>query len=125
MQSPADYIRQLETVVREQMAEIDQLRATICQKDAELDGVIDWIRGDAGALEALQAIYADPRQSPANVIKSASAAINFERSRPPSAAIVANLDLYAALERKPMTIEHEAPLASDRAGEALTGPEAD
>jgi hypothetical protein len=124
MMSPADYIAQLECVVREQMAEMDQLRATISRKDAELDTLVDWIRGDAGALEALQAVYADPRQSPANVIKSASAAVAYERAKPPSAAIVANFNLYEALERpKPMTIEHQGSLASDRGGEALTGPD--
>ena len=109
MLSPADYIAQLESVVREQMATMDQLRATIGQKDAELDGVIDWIRGDAGALEALQAIYVDPRQSPANVIKSASAAINFERSRPPSAALIGSFKLsdYFQARREPRVIEHD------------------
>jgi hypothetical protein len=36
MTAPADYIVQLEQVVREQMAEIDQLRAAIGRKDQEL-----------------------------------------------------------------------------------------
>jgi hypothetical protein len=125
MMSPADYIAQLECVVREQMAEIDQQRALVGQKNAEIDTLVAWIRGDAGALEALQAVYADPRQSTANVIKSSIGALPYERSKPPSATIVANFKLYDYLERRPpVTIEHEAPLASDRAGEALAGPEA-
>jgi hypothetical protein len=126
MLSPAAYIAQLEGVVREQMAEIDQLRATIGRKDAELDALVGWIASDEGALSALKAVYADPRQHTTNKVKAASAAIGYEMAKPRSAAIVANFNLYEALERKPVTtIEHEAPLASDRGGEALTGPEAD
>src|SRR6516165_9604417 len=88
MMSPADYIAQLESVVREQMAEIDQLRAAIGQKDQELDSLITWIAGDADALGALQAVYADPRSSPANKIKAAASAIAFERSKPASVSVV-------------------------------------
>jgi hypothetical protein len=88
MMSPADYIAQLESVVREQMAEIDQLRAAIGQKDQELDVLVGWIAGDADALGALQAVYADPRSSPANKIKAAASAIAFERSKPASVSVV-------------------------------------
>jgi hypothetical protein len=88
MTSPADQIAQLEYVIREQMAEIDQLRAAIGQKDQELDAVIAWIAGDAGALEALQSVYADPRTSQANKVKAAIGAIGFERSKPASVSVV-------------------------------------
>jgi hypothetical protein len=88
MMSPADYIAQLEGVVREQMATLDELRAAIGRKDAELDGLISWIAGDAGALEVLQSVYADPRSSAANKVKAASAAIGFERSRPASVSVI-------------------------------------
>jgi len=88
MMSPADYIAQLESVVREQMAEIDQLRAAIGQKDQELDVLVSWIAGDADALGALQSVYADPRSSPANKIKAAASAIAFERSKPASVSVV-------------------------------------
>jgi hypothetical protein len=88
MMSPADYIAQLESVVREQMAEIDQLRAAIGQKDAELDGLIAWIATDADALGALQSVYADPRSSPAIKTKAAIGAIAFERSKPASVSVV-------------------------------------
>jgi hypothetical protein len=111
MMSPADQIVQLEYVVREQMAEIDRLRG-------EVDKLVDWIAGDQDALSALRAIYADPRSSPTNKVKAASAAIGFERAKPPSATIVANFSLYDALER-PKTIEHQASLASDHGGEAI------
>jgi len=88
MTAPADYITQLEQVVREQMAEIDQLRAAIGQKDRELDGLISWIAGDADALGALQSVYADPRSSPAIKTKAAIGAIAFERSKPASVSVV-------------------------------------
>ena len=88
MMSPADYIAQLESVVREQMAEIDQLRAAIGQKDQELDVLVAWIASDADALGALRSVYADPRSSPANKIKTAASAIAFERSKPASVSVV-------------------------------------
>jgi hypothetical protein len=88
MMSPADYIAQLESVVREQMAEIDQLRTAIREKDTELDVLVGWIAGDAGALEALQSVYADPRTSTANKVKAATSAIGFEISKPASVSVV-------------------------------------
>ena len=88
MMSPADYIAQLEGVVREQMTALDELRATIGRKDQELDAVVAWIAGDADALGALQSVYADPRSSPANKIKAAASAIAFERSKPASVSVV-------------------------------------
>src|SRR6516164_489975 len=88
MTAPADYITQLEQVVREQMAEIEKLRAAIKQRDAELDGLIAWIATDADALGALQSVYADPRSSPAIKTKAAIGAIAFERSKPASVSVV-------------------------------------
>jgi hypothetical protein len=88
MMSPADYIAQLEGVVREQMTALDELRATIGRKDQELDAVVAWIAGDADALGALQAVYADPRTSVPNKVKAAIGAIAFERSKPASVSVV-------------------------------------
>ena len=81
MLSPADQIAQLEYVIREQMAEIDQLRA-------EVDGLVDWIAGEKDALSALQAAYVDPRSTPTNKIRAAASAIAFERSKPASVTVV-------------------------------------
>jgi hypothetical protein len=136
MMSPADYIAQLESVVREQMAEIDQLRATVREKDTELDGLIAWIATDADALGALQAAYADPRASPANKIKAAGLALPFERSKPATVTVIA--DFRGRVENaRSRTIElrkqewqrQEQPaeltstiLGGDHEGEAL-GPE--
>jgi hypothetical protein len=81
MSSSADQIAQLEYVIREQMAEIEQLRA-------EVDGLVDWIAGGNDALSALQAAYVDPRSTPTNKIRAASSAIAYERSKPASVAVV-------------------------------------
>jgi hypothetical protein len=128
MMSPADYIAQLESVVREQMAEIDQLRAALGQKDQELDGLISWIAGDAGALEVLQSVYADPRSSPANKIKAAASAISFEIAKPASITVVADFreQVKAArlhtleLRKAEWARQEQLPaLGSDYEGEAL------
>ena len=81
--TPADQIAQLEYVIREQMAEIDQLRA-------EIDGLVDWIAGGNDALSALQAAYVDPRSTPTNKIRAASSAIAYERSKPASVTVIAD-----------------------------------
>jgi hypothetical protein len=96
MLSPADHIAQLEDLVREQMAVIDELRAAVGQKDAELDGLVAWIAGDADAHSALCALYADPRTSPALKAKAAIGAIGYEIAKPVSTTIV--VDFRARVE---------------------------
>jgi hypothetical protein len=76
-----DKIAQLEYVIREQMAEIDQLRA-------EIGALVDWIAGEKDALSALQAAYVDPRSTPTNKIRAAASAIAYERSKPASVTVV-------------------------------------
>ena len=139
MTAPADYIAQLEQVVREQMTEIDQLRATISQKDQELDGLIAWIATDADALGALQSVYADPRSSPAIKTKAAIGAIAFERSKPASVSVVVDFKSRVhdarmqTVELRKQEWTHQPPLdldaptpatilGGDHEGEAL-GPE--
>jgi hypothetical protein len=139
MMSPADYIAQLESVVREQMAEIDQLRATIGQKDAELAGLITWIAGDAGALETLQSIYIDPRASIPWKVRAASSALPFERSKPASVSVVVDfksrvhdarmqtveLRKQEWTRQEPLDLDGPTPatiLGGDHEGEAL-GPD--
>ena len=75
-------------VARLQYEEIERLRAAIREKDAELDVLVAWIASDADALGALRSVYADPRSSPANKIKTAASAIAFERSKPASVSVV-------------------------------------
>jgi hypothetical protein len=122
------------------MAEIDQLRAAIGQKDAELDGLITWIATDADALGALQAVYADPRSSPAIKTKAAIGAIAFERSKPASVSVVVDFKSRVrdtrlqtvelrkqewARQAEPLDLDAPTPptiLGGDREGDAL-GPE--
>ena len=139
MMSPADYIAQLESVVREQMTALDELRAAIGRKDAELDGLIAWIATDADALGALQSVYADPRSSPAIKTKAAIGAIAFERSKPASVSVVVDfksrvhdarmttveLRKQEWTRQEPLDLDAPTPptiLGGDREGEAL-GPD--
>ena len=128
MLSPADQIAQLEYVIREQMAEIDQLRA-------EVAALVDWIAGEKDALSALQAAYVDPRSTPTNKIRAAASAIAYERSKPASVTVVVDfkrtLELqkaeWAAQDAQPkLPLDLDAPasptvLGGDQEGEAL-GP---
>ena len=132
MLSPADQIAQLEYVIREQMAEIDQLRA-------EVAGLVDWIAGEKDALSALQAAYVDPRSTPTNKIRAAASAIAYERSKP--ASVVVQIDFKSRVRdarmqtlelrkqewtrQEPLDLDAPAPptiLGGDHEGEAL-GPE--
>ena len=132
MTSPADQIAQLEYVIREQMAEIDQLRA-------EVAGLVDWIAGEKDALSALQAAYVDPRSTPTNKIRAAASAIAYERSKP--ASVVVQIDFKSRVRdarmqtlelrkqewtrQEPLDLDAPAPptiLGGDHEGEAL-GPE--
>jgi hypothetical protein len=127
-----DKIAQLEYVIREQMAEIDQLRA-------EVAGLVDWIAGEKDALSALQAAYVDPRSTPTNKIRAAASAIAYERSKP--ASVVVQIDFKSRVRdarmqtlelrkqewtrQEPLDLDAPAPptiLGGDHEGEAL-GPE--
>ena len=126
-----DKIAQLEHVIREQMAEIDQLRA-------EIGALVDWIAGDKDALSALQAAYVDPRSTPTNKIRAASSAIAYERSKPASVTVIADFRervrstrLHTVelrrqeWTREPLNLDAPTPptiLGGDREGEAL-GPD--
>ena len=129
-----DKIAQLEYVIREQMAEIDQLRA-------EVDALVDWIAGEKDALSALQAAYVDPRSTPTNKIRAAASAIAYERSKPASVTVIADfrsrvqnarsrtLELrkqeWARQEQPQLNLDAPTPptiLGGDHEGEAL-GPE--
>jgi hypothetical protein len=71
---PYAYIGQLEQIVHDQMANINQLRS-------EVDRLVSWINGDTDALHCLQSVYNDASTSEANRIKAASAALPFERAK--------------------------------------------
>jgi hypothetical protein len=127
-----DKIVQLEYVIREQMAEIDQLRS-------EVGALVDWIAGEKDALSALQAAYVDPRSTPTNKIRAASSAIAYERSKPASVSVIVDfksrvrdarmqtveLRKQEWTRQEPLDLDVPTPptiLGSDREGEAL-GPD--
>jgi hypothetical protein len=118
-------------VAKLQYQEIEKLRAIIRwkdqelgRKDAELDGLISWIAGDADALAGLRSIYADPRQNLANKIKAAGLALSFERAKP-AATVNTTFKLFDFLEAHRLkeqaakTIEHQPKLEP---GTVLGGP---
>src|SRR6516164_4580353 len=131
----SDDCEQYREIARLQYEEIERLRALIKQRDTELDVLVGWIAGDQDALSALQAVYADPRSSPANKIKAAASAVAFERSKPGSVTVVVDgkrtLELqkaeWAAQDAQPkLPLDLDAPpsptvLGGDQEGEAL-GP---
>ena len=121
MTSPADQIAQLEYVIREQMAEIDQLRA-------EVAGLVDWIAGGQDALSALQAAYIDPRSTPTNKIRAAASEIAYERSKPASVSVIVDFKSRVhdarmhTIELRKQEWTRQPQLGSDHEGEAI-GPD--
>jgi hypothetical protein len=80
------------------MAEIDRQRAVIARRDAEIDGLVAWIAGDADAHSALMAIYADPRQNTANKTRAAGLALPFEKAKPAATINNVNYSLFHDLD---------------------------
>jgi hypothetical protein len=131
MMSPADHIAQLEYALREQMTVIDELRATVDQRNAEIAELVAWIATDADALGTLRSVYVDPRTSVPNKVKAAASALPFERTRPASVNIVVDFreQVKAArlhtIEQRRLEwgrAESQPQLGSDHGGDAL-GPE--
>ena len=115
MTSSADQIAQLEYVIREQMAEIDQLRAEVAA-------------GGQDALSALQAAYIDPRSTPTNKIRAAASAIAYERSKPASVSVIVDFKSRVhdarmhTIELRKQEWTRQPQLGSDHEGEAI-GPD--
>jgi hypothetical protein len=102
MMLPADRIAQLEYVIREQMAEIDRLRAVVDRQGHEIEDLVAWIGGEKNALSALQAVYVDPRTKPDLKVKAASAAAPYESAKVSSAngGLVLRMDWYKDLTKR-------------------------
>ena len=76
-------------VAKLQYVEIERLRAALSQLNAENQRLLSWIMGEEpDALATLQKVYSDPRTSVPDVIKSASAALGYERSKPAQVSVV-------------------------------------
>jgi hypothetical protein len=72
----------LKEVVKLQIVEIDKLRA-------ENQRLVAWIMGEGpDALTALQKVYSDPSTPVPEIIKSATSALPFERSKPAAVSVV-------------------------------------
>jgi hypothetical protein len=134
-----DYESEYREIARLQSEEIEKLRAMVSQRDTELNSLISWIAGDAGALEVLQSVYVDPRTSVPNKVKAAIGAIAFERSKP--ASVVVQIDFKSRVRdarmstvelrkaewtrQPPLDLDAPTPptiLGGDHEGEAL-GPD--
>ena len=96
-------IAELAAVVRDQMAEIDRLRADngrlrtendrLDKLRAENKRLLGWIMGDEpDALAELQKVYSDPKTTENNKLKALGIAIHFERARPPSSSVAVVVD---------------------------------
>jgi hypothetical protein len=104
---PDPQIARLEYTVREQMEEINQLRA-------EIDLLLGWIQGDADALTCLQTVYNSSTASETNKVKAAAAAIGYERPRMATTASLVVVDFRERVRQarlraplvEPKTIEH-------------------
>jgi hypothetical protein len=87
--SDIDYEYKFREVARLQHAEIGRLHGQLDQLKAENQRLVDWIMGEGpDALATLQKVYSDPRTSVPDVIKSANAALPFERSKPAQVSVV-------------------------------------
>lgn len=107
MLTPVQQLQRYEYVMREQMTEIDRLRA-------EIDRLLGWINGDVDALTTLQGVYLDPDESAGNKIKAAAAAIGYERPKMMGATNLVVVDFRERVRQarlkaplvEPKTIEH-------------------
>jgi hypothetical protein len=85
-------IAELTAVVRDQMAEIDRLRADNERLRAEVAGLVAWAEGDCDALATLQAIYSNPKTYQGDRLKAAASALPYERSKPVATTVVVNFN---------------------------------
>ena len=102
----ASQIAQLSYAVREQMAEIDRLRAErdglIAERDqlrTRLDGFTAAFEAD-GSLGILQLMSRDMTLPPEIRVRAASAAVQYERAKPPSTSTTVSVSLFQLLEEK-------------------------
>jgi hypothetical protein len=88
-----DVLRRQSAVIKEQLAEIEGLRA-------EVDRLARVISGSADALRVLQEIYTNRGNPVATIMRAAESAVAYERSKPAAITVNAGISLYDVLERK-------------------------
>jgi hypothetical protein len=87
--SDVDYEYKFREIARLQHKEIERLHGELDKLRAENQRLLNWIMGEGpDALLALQKVYSDPKTSVPDVIKSASAALGYERSKPAQVSVV-------------------------------------
>ena len=122
--------KELDAALHKMLVWNDELSTKVKHLQTKLDGMLAAFE-KGGSLALLQEIGAD-RTLPADTrIRALSAAVGYERAKPPSAEAKATFKLYDFLEAKRLeqleakTINQPPKppvLASDRGGEAI-GPE--
>jgi hypothetical protein len=81
--------RELDAALHDTLDENDALKAELAALRAENRRLLDWIMGEEpDALTTLQRVYSDPTTDVPNVIKSATSALPFERSKPASVVMI-------------------------------------
>jgi hypothetical protein len=79
---------------------LQQQSAKIRELEAEIDRLHRVIEGSCDGLMHLQRLYSDPRLPASITMKAASAAVGYERAKPPSVTVNAGFSLYDLLEKK-------------------------
>jgi hypothetical protein len=92
--------QELEDCIRKLMVEIGRQRTVIAKQQMEIDTLVSWAENDRDALMMLQAIYRNPNTSEGSRLRAASAAVAYERAKPPSLVAVAPVKLFDILEAR-------------------------
>ena len=85
------HIRQLLDLIKEQNKAIEKLIAERDGMRLEIDALVGWIQEDRDALMCLQTIYNNPTIDETSRIKAASAALGYERPKPPTMNVSAGV----------------------------------
>ena len=87
--SDVDYEHKFQEIARLQHKEIERLDNELAALRTENQRLLNWIMGEGpDALLTLQKVYSDPKTSVPDVIKSANAALGYERSKPAQVSVV-------------------------------------
>jgi hypothetical protein len=111
---------ELNAALHEVLDRNEALTAKLAALQADNRRLLDWIMGDGpDALAALQRVYSDPQTDVPNVIKSASAALGYERSKPASASVVIDWKEYTRSIRLKQLAKDKARWAAEDAAKVI------
>jgi hypothetical protein len=118
--SDVDYEHKFREVARLQHAEIERLHVELNQVRAENRRLQDWIMGDEpDALTALQRVYSDPAMKVTEIVKSAAAALPFERAKPAAVSVVVNFNERLRTIRLAQLAKDKARWAAEDAAKTI------